>query len=64
MTDGELLGISVELLNSVGTVIDATVTDGLGMYQFVGMAAGTYSVRYTNTTTNLQSDSVQAGTKL
>jgi SdrD B-like domain len=62
-TDGELVGISVELLNSADTVIDVTTTDGLGVYQFVGMAAGTYSVRYTNTVATLQSDSVQAWTK-
>lgn len=61
--DWELAGISVELLNNAGVVIDATTTDSLWLYQFVGMAAGTYSVRYTNTIATLQSDSVQAWTK-
>ncbi|MGH1505186.1 MAG: SdrD B-like domain-containing protein, partial [Acidimicrobiales bacterium] len=40
-----LAGVTVELLDAVGTVIGADVTDGSGDYTFTGLAAGDYSVR-------------------
>ena len=40
-------GVTVELLNSSGTVIRTTTTDSDGKYLFDGLVAGTYSVRFT-----------------
>jgi len=42
-------GVTVELLNCTGstpTIINATTTDGNGLYDFVGLTAGFYCVRY------------------
>ena len=38
-------GVSVQLLNSGGTVIKTTTTSGDGNYSFTDLAAGTYTVR-------------------
>lgn len=40
-----IAGVTIELLNSSGTVIDTTLTDSNGDYQFDRLLAGTYSVR-------------------
>ncbi|MGH1505169.1 MAG: SdrD B-like domain-containing protein, partial [Acidimicrobiales bacterium] len=40
-----LSGVTVELLDAVGTVIASDVTDGVGAYSFTGLAADDYSVR-------------------
>ncbi|MGH1505188.1 MAG: SdrD B-like domain-containing protein, partial [Acidimicrobiales bacterium] len=40
-----IAGVTVELLNGTGTVIASTATDGAGNYAFVGLGAGTYTVR-------------------
>ncbi|MEL6891989.1 MAG: SdrD B-like domain-containing protein, partial [Actinomycetota bacterium] len=40
-----LAGVTVELLDAAGAVIDTTTTDADGEYVFDGLAAGTYSVR-------------------
>ncbi len=45
-----LNGVTVELLNSGGTVIATQVTSGNGNYLFSGLAAGTYKVRVKSTT--------------
>src|SRR6185436_14628318 len=37
--------VFIELLDGDGNVIDQTVTDGDGMYTFVNVASGTYTVR-------------------
>ena len=39
-------GISVQLLDSDGDVLDSTVTSGTGHYRFDNLEAGTYSVRF------------------
>ena len=41
-------GVTVSLLNSTGTVIATTVTDGDGIYKFVNLADATYSVKFSN----------------
>lgn len=38
-------GVTVELLDSGGSVVASTVTDAFGIYSFAGFDAGTYSVR-------------------
>ena len=38
-------GVTVELLNDIGDVIESTTTDAQGEYWFTGLTAGTYSVR-------------------
>ncbi len=40
-----LRGVTVELLDEVGTVIATTVTDSDGMYHFNNLTPGTYAVR-------------------
>lgn len=47
-TEFGVAGVTVQLLNSSGTVIGTTVTDNNGLYKFVNLAPGTYSVRFTN----------------
>lgn len=48
-----IAGITVELLDSTGTVIDVTTTNGSGLYSFANLAAssvfGAYRVRFGNT---------------
>lgn len=41
-------GVSVALLNAAGTVIATTVTDKDGLYKFINLADGTYSVQFSN----------------
>jgi SdrD B-like domain/Secretion system C-terminal sorting domain len=41
-------GVVVTLYNSAGAVIGATTTDANGLYLFVGLANGTYSVGFSN----------------
>lgn len=41
-------GVSVTLLNAAGAVIATTVTDKDGLYKFVNLANGTYSVQFSN----------------
>jgi uncharacterized repeat protein (TIGR01451 family) len=43
--DAGISGITIELLNSVGSVIQTTTTDANGNYRFAGLDPGTYSVR-------------------
>ncbi len=45
-----LVGVTVELLNSGGTVIATTVTGADGIYSFNNLAAGTYTVRVVSAT--------------
>ncbi|MEM7129655.1 MAG: SdrD B-like domain-containing protein [Chloroflexota bacterium] len=48
--DGGEMGIAsvtVELLDSTGTVTDSTTTDASGIYTFTGVVPGDYSVRFT-----------------
>ncbi len=45
-----LPGVSVELLNSGGTVIATRTTDSNGVYSFDGLAAGNYTVRVVSST--------------
>ncbi len=42
-------GVTVELLDSVGTAIDSTTTGGAGDYTFTDIEPGDYSVRFTTT---------------
>jgi uncharacterized repeat protein (TIGR01451 family) len=44
-SDIGIAGQTVELLNSVGSVLASTLTDSLGNYAFVDLPADTYSVR-------------------
>jgi len=43
--DIPLAGVTIELLNSTGSVIATTLTNAEGRYKFDGLAKGTYSVR-------------------
>ncbi|MCP4975017.1 MAG: sodium:calcium exchanger [Maribacter sp.] len=43
-----LSGTTVELYDSVGTLIDTQITDATGTYVFAGMINGTYSIRVVN----------------
>ncbi len=43
-------GVSVQLLNSSGTVLATQTTSGNGNYLFSGLAAGTYKVKVVSTT--------------
>jgi protocatechuate 3,4-dioxygenase beta subunit len=45
--DGEtpIAGVTMQLLDSTGKVIDTTQTDANGFYQFLNLAPGTYAVR-------------------
>ncbi|WP_205755997.1 SdrD B-like domain-containing protein, partial [Lacibacter luteus] len=43
-SESGVAGVTVNLYNSSGTLIATTVTDTNGLYQFTGLAAGTYSV--------------------
>ena len=42
-----LEGVSIELIDSAGSVISTTITDTNGGYRFTGVAAGSYTVRET-----------------
>ncbi|WP_457664695.1 SdrD B-like domain-containing protein [Thiolapillus sp.] len=41
-----IAGVTVQLLDGNGAVIDTTTTDGNGFYGFDGLAAGNYEVRF------------------
>lgn len=43
-------GVTVELYDTVGTLVDTQVTDASGVYVFAGMVNGTYSARVVNNT--------------
>jgi uncharacterized repeat protein (TIGR01451 family) len=43
--DAGINGVTIELLNNVGTVVATTTTDALGNYTFANLVPGTYSVR-------------------
>ncbi|MBL7701317.1 MAG: carboxypeptidase regulatory-like domain-containing protein [Ferruginibacter sp.] len=47
-TEQGVPGVSVSLLNASNAVVAATVTDANGLYRFVNLAAGTYSVKFSN----------------
>ncbi|QDT68201.1 Serine-aspartate repeat-containing protein D precursor [Planctomycetes bacterium MalM25] len=44
-TADPIAGVTIELLDASGAVIDTTTTDALGEYRFDGLPPGTYSVR-------------------
>ncbi|MEN1678763.1 MAG: SdrD B-like domain-containing protein [Planctomycetota bacterium] len=46
-----LEGVTIELLNAAGEVIDTTTTDALGRYTFDNLEAGEYQVRQVQPTT-------------
>ena len=65
LQDGAEAGLSnvtVELLDSGGTVVATTATDGNGAYSFAGLQPGTYSVREPNQPANSSNGSTIAGT--
>jgi len=43
-----LPGVTVELYDNVGTLVDTQITDASGSYVFAGMVNGTYSIRVVN----------------
>ncbi|MFZ1452251.1 MAG: SdrD B-like domain-containing protein, partial [Ferruginibacter sp.] len=43
-----IAGVTVTLFNSGGTAIGTTSTDAYGYYQFINLAAGSYSVGFSN----------------
>ena len=45
ITDQPIEGVTVELLDSSGSVVESTVTDADGAYFFVEVAEGTYTIR-------------------
>ncbi|MBL7727121.1 MAG: carboxypeptidase regulatory-like domain-containing protein, partial [Dinghuibacter sp.] len=55
-------GITVVLYNSAGTAIATTVTDQNGNYYFTDLAAGTYSVGFSNLPTGFTFTTQGAGT--
>ena len=40
-----IAGVTIQLLNATGVVIDTTLTDAEGKYEFVGLMPGTYGIR-------------------
>ncbi|MFZ1307131.1 MAG: SdrD B-like domain-containing protein, partial [Ferruginibacter sp.] len=44
----DVAGVTVTLYNAAGTAIATTATNSDGLYQFVNLAAGTYSVGFSN----------------
>lgn len=40
------VGVAVELLDGAGSTIDNMTTDGSGFYQFAGLVAGNYEIRF------------------
>ncbi|MEY4413094.1 MAG: hypothetical protein RIQ53_387, partial [Pseudomonadota bacterium] len=60
--EANVANVTVQLLNSAGTVVATTATDTNGNYLFDGLAPGTYSVKfvtptgYTLTTANVGAD--------
>ena len=47
-TEQGVPGVTVSLLNASNTIIATTVTDANGNYRFVGVADGSYSVKFSN----------------
>jgi protocatechuate 3,4-dioxygenase beta subunit len=47
-TETPVAGVTVTLYNGAGTAIGTTTTDANGYYQFTNLAAGTYSVGFSN----------------
>lgn len=47
-TEQGVPGVSVALLNASGAVVATTVTDKDGIYKFINLANGTYSVQFSN----------------
>ena len=43
-----IAGVTVELYDSLGSLVDTAVSDAVGDYAFGGMADGTYSIRVVN----------------
>lgn len=43
-----IAGVTVQLFNSSGTLVATTLTNFNGLYQFVDVAPGTYSIRFSN----------------
>lgn len=43
-----LINVTIELYDNTGTLVDTTISDSDGNYDFGGMADGTYSVRVVN----------------
>ncbi|HEX4497346.1 MAG TPA: SdrD B-like domain-containing protein, partial [Thermoanaerobaculia bacterium] len=56
-SEAGISGVTVQLLNSGGTVIATTTTNSSGNYTFSGLAAGTYKVKIV--TTSLPASSIQ-----
>lgn len=56
--------VTVELLNSTGNVIATTTTNSAGFYQFTGLPAGTYGVRFTTPVGFIATPSNQGGNDL
>ena len=56
-----LSGVSLELLNSGGTVLASTTTDASGAYRFDGLLPGTYAVREPNQPTDSSNGATVAG---
>ena len=46
--DSGIAGVTIELLNDQGNVVDTTVTDGNGHYSFSNVAPGDYTIRETD----------------
>jgi SdrD B-like domain/Secretion system C-terminal sorting domain len=46
--ESDVAGVTVTLYNSGGTAIGSTTTDANGYYQFINLAAATYSVGFSN----------------
>lgn len=61
--EGDVLlsGVTIELLDDAGNVVQTTLTDANGEYAFLGLLPGTYSVRETQPTSYFD-DSAEVGT--
>lgn len=46
--DGELQGVSINLVDSLGNIVATTATDALGNYNFTGLVDGDYTVVITD----------------
>jgi len=60
--DTGISGVTIELLNSGGTVITSTITDANGGYSFTGLAPATYSIRESSQPANTTNGLTIAGT--
>jgi 5-hydroxyisourate hydrolase-like protein (transthyretin family) len=47
-TEAPVAGVTVELLDAAGAVIETTTTDANGNYLFTNLAAGNYQVKFSN----------------